>query len=733
MNAEQIAKEILTHRNGEENNHALHLAVARVGVNIKNLDFIEFWIYNQELDISRGNFREQRYVNDQKISRGIAKNSRMGEFLISRQSGTYIIDKKPYNITINDFSTYQPIKSPRIDGINGTIEINKKKKIRFNSLYDLIVFYKEQEKEKPLNLDQLLKDQDDALKLGLELTELENSQLKRLSEITHYIRSNNEMRMQPILDARQEEVKRMRILNGVLVIDGGPGTGKTTTLIQRIKFLTEETIVEYGDQYASLLPKLKSKNGWIFFTPSSLLLGYLRNAMTSEGLSATDQTSKVWANFLNIELLKNYGLVGIDKPFQLYRTTIAPLFSNDPEILKAALNLFEDFILTQSKERLKKGNASKVLVEEWKELGQKIKANSNGLIDSTDILRLILNADENRSRFLSDFEKASKNVTILLQQNVDTILVRLKKDIEKYNSISKFLQEAFEKKQPIAEEIEEEEAETISEPVKEFNVDLELRRSIRTWLRKLSLNKVDSTESIGVKQKKWIEIIEKLTIDLPIDELGKKLHFIKNFQPIVQGSSSMILDRFPLFYKRFRKNLPDFFEAKFLSSSSKRMKDILAPDVDRLDYDERNFLILFINTQIRKLQRVNASVFQSNESNFINIYRDLQRVVIGIDEASDFSLLEIACMHSFTDPIYNCSTLSGDLMQRMTSGGLVNWESVIEFLGDGDIRNLTISYRQSAGLLNSAIELYERATGNKAQFTSYTELSPCKHPTNTII
>jgi hypothetical protein len=724
MNVRQIANIILEQRNGEEKNFALHLAVARVGVSIEGLRFKEFWLFNQELDKSRGNINNQRFVSDPSLSRGIAKNSRMGEFLIKRQSGNYIIDKKEHQIIIDNFSTYQPIKNPKIDGIKGTIEIKNRKKIRFNSLYELARFIGEQDKKNDLDIDHLLKDQQDALKIGLELTELENSQLKELSEITHYIRSNNEMRMQPILDAQQEEVKRMRILDGTLIIDGGPGTGKTTTLIQRIKFLTDETIEEYGYQYKNLLPKLKSKNGWIFFSPSTLLLTYLRNAMTSEGLFATDMSSKVWSTYLNGELLKNYGLVGSDKPFQLYRLNNAPLFNNNPQILKDVIILFEDFILNQIKERFKKFNSSKVLIDDWKELGKKIASNSEGITKSSDILRLILNADEIRNKYISEFENASKNTSELLQQNVDTILVRLKKDVETYTLISNFLQENFEKKQLLDDENDDDETETNPQVLKQFNIDLELRKNIRTWLRKFSLNKVDSAENIGVKQKQWVEIIGKFTNELPIDELGKKLHFIKNFQPFVQGSSSMLLDRFPFFYKRFRKTLPDFFDKHLLDSSSIRFKEILKSDIDRLDYDERNLLILFINSQIRKLQKVNAYVFQSSENNLINVYKDLQRVVIGIDEASDFSLLEIACMHSFSDPTYNCSTLSGDLMQRMTSEGLVKWESVIDFLGDGDVRKLTVSYRQSAGMLDTAKELYEIATGNKAEFTSYTEYSP---------
>ena len=113
-----------------------------------------------------------------------------------------------------------------------------------------------------------------ALELGKQLSAAEEQQLKELYEITRYIRENNEMRMQAILDPQQEtKLNVQEFLMVSLVIDGGPGTGKTTTLIQRIKFLIDDTIVEYGEQYRKFLPELKEKKGWIFFSPSPLLLG----------------------------------------------------------------------------------------------------------------------------------------------------------------------------------------------------------------------------------------------------------------------------------------------------------------------------------------------------------------------------------------------------------------------------------------------------------------------------
>ena len=41
------------------------------------------------------------------------------------------------------------------------------------------------------------------------------------------------------LDGQQNKAKRLNALNGSIIIDGGPGTGKTTTLIHRVQYMLD--------------------------------------------------------------------------------------------------------------------------------------------------------------------------------------------------------------------------------------------------------------------------------------------------------------------------------------------------------------------------------------------------------------------------------------------------------------------------------------------------------------
>ena len=95
------------------------------------------------------------------------------------------------------------------------------------------------------------------------------------------------------------------------IINGGPGTGKTTSLIQRIKFLISPSIEEYKSLNQSQKDILfNQKTSWIFYSPNELLALFLQNSMKMEELTADTERVKVWASHKN-ELVKAYKLVDL--------------------------------------------------------------------------------------------------------------------------------------------------------------------------------------------------------------------------------------------------------------------------------------------------------------------------------------------------------------------------------------------------------------------------------------
>jgi hypothetical protein len=147
-----------------------------------------------------------------------------------------------------------------------------------------------------------------------QLEKEKHEQQAFITNAQNFIRQNAELRWQPILDPTQDAVKRKKIFDGgTLIINGGPGTGKTTSLIQRIKFLTSNTIEQYKGLDVKQKEILYNQNtGWVFFSPNKLLALFLKNSMAKENLIASDDTVKVWSKQKE-EIIRLYGWVDEQK------------------------------------------------------------------------------------------------------------------------------------------------------------------------------------------------------------------------------------------------------------------------------------------------------------------------------------------------------------------------------------------------------------------------------------
>jgi hypothetical protein len=90
---------------------------------------------------------------------------------------------------------------------------------------------------------------------------------------------------------------------------------------------------------------------------------------------------------------------------------------------------------------------------------------------------------------------------------------------------------------------------------------------------------------------------------------------------------------------------------------------------------------------------------------------DQLRVNICIDEVTDFSPMEIACMEKFAVPKVGAITVCGDLMQRVTSRGIAEWNELDSFSKGLVGHELAIAYRQTGRLFSVARDLFMAKTG----------------------
>jgi len=96
------------------------------------------------------------------------------------------------------------------------------------------------------------------------------------------------------------------------------------------------------------------------------------------------------------------------------------------------------------------------------------------------------------------------------------------------------------------------------------------------------------------------------------------------------------------------------------------------------------------------------------------------RTQVLIDEVSDFSSIQVACMYNISHPVFNSIFITGDLLQRTNDSGLSKWEELEGYIDidDKDIIELTKVYRQSHKMMELIQELYNHTFKSNVVFES---------------
>ena len=210
--------------------------------------------------------------------------------------------------------------------------------------------------EEAKRLEELRKQKEEEERRKAEEIEKLEEAVNKVQEFVvrkrNFIRNEATLRSQHILDSSQEDAKRSHFYDGVpMVIEGGPGTGKTTTMIQRLKFLLDkDALSEYEspltDEQKNQLSVNMAEN-WLFFSPTPLLLRFSLNNMNEEGLSAVEGKNIITINDFRKEMLSTYHLYNMDTngPFRSYNLSEGKMLIWKPEI---AIKEFEKFCIKNS-------------------------------------------------------------------------------------------------------------------------------------------------------------------------------------------------------------------------------------------------------------------------------------------------------------------------------------------------------------------------------------------------
>lgn len=611
----------------------------------------------------------------------------------------------------------------------------------------------EEVKKKIQQLEEQLKkaEADETQHLLAEIKKTEEGLARKQEQLRRHIRKEIELRDNPILDSPQETIKRSKIYSGELIINGGPGTGKTTTLVQRISYLTQnfEAIVEdvkrFQEEYGmtdTIIPNLtkedfdtinNDKKSWIFFTPSELLRAYLTNAMSREGLKATRETVTTWDNHRK-NLMRSTGLFDSSKntafknkqsDFSFYKIDVDNFLKLD--------RTFKDFYWGEIRKLIEKAKTIDIKNTTWALTGGAIQKDIEKAPSGRDLkewIRLFVGLERK-------FKDKTNNLLTDLKETLDFCATKT------LNKLSKSKAGDY---QVLIEMIKNDSKSNIDEDEDEIDINEEifddndittneekviLQRKIRSLLRKISLKRFDSKTKYSSKDRKYITILQP-SIDAcltnnDLDNIGEGVLYGKYFAKLTRGVLSNIIRPIKPNYKKFRRQ-KILIEPLLTAYGKLALPDLLTDKTarnTRIHKDEQDYILYFVFSSIRGIYKFDRTIYKDsiNRNSFIATFDTYMRAMVAVDEATDFSIFELAVMRQLTYPKFNSITLSGDIMQRMESKGIESWANFKKVFNTAEVENLTISYRQTPILLDIAKTIYESSTGNTPNFKSYTDPS----------
>jgi len=162
------------------------------------------------------------------------------------------------------------------------------------------------------------------------------------------------LRDQSVMNKVQDEIFRLPIDRQVM-LEGPPGTGKTTTLIKRLSqklTLSQERQDDFRAITGNQLSGEHHKS-WIMFSPTALLEHYLREAFARDNVPASQERIQTWTNFRNGLASRVLGLLRSGKRTSGFlRDDSAQHFSsyaleNQPELYAAFDTMQRDIYLKE--------------------------------------------------------------------------------------------------------------------------------------------------------------------------------------------------------------------------------------------------------------------------------------------------------------------------------------------------------------------------------------------------
>ena len=565
-------------------------------------------------------------------------------------------------------------------------------------------------------------------------------QQEDLKNITIYIRKQGEMRYSYIVDPIQTDIMSKHLFDGkTVVIKGGPGTGKTTTMIHRLAYLTDTYAIKEDEkkklnkykisalQRKQLLDAINTKRDWMFFSPSQMLKEYLADAMKQEGLADTNEKVWNWKDYSRKILQENYHLLelhGNNAPFKVCNS-MEILFYQNSDITHVFTNFYLDELRAIKTKLPELKTDDKAYA--WMVIAQNIQKRFED-VENYDLARFISLFNSLESVYSSDCKRLLSDRNKSLSELAEKICLILDEKNEIRNEIEEILEMTSD--ETVEEDSETDEYEEVQESSSLINrlknsispflgkksSESPLSGEIQKWLKAYCHSKVSEAKELSEEQKIITEILLPVIENKFDDEILKigNLMIFEQFAQYTRGVRIIMLNGMPARYKRFRTFLN---KTKFEGCNQTVLRGVMQNKQGReLHHQEQSLLLGFINTLVKQIK---ASINTKINHEYIEAYEEVARPIIGIDEVTDFTICDIYAMQSLLTRGFNSLTLCGDMMQRMTRYGIDSWDELEGVVINPVPFEMKTSYRQSKKLLEVAKQLCIDTLGETPSYKAF--------------
>lgn len=565
----------------------------------------------------------------------------------------------------------------------------------------------------------------------------------KYANAANFIRKQATLRLNGRLDETQRDIKFSHVLDGTtVVIDGGPGTGKTTTLIQRLKLLiNEDDLRDYRDNHEDckltdeqIRIASDSERNWIFFSPTELLRQFMRDNMNYEGLTDTNNKTVVWADYLRKQLVRDkYQFAGDDFPFDFAKSSMneKPIYTSNHITL---INRFTREYITEMKKKLQVVAEIDTSRFKWHQVGKRITEvckDANKRISATSsLVRLMFDLDAIHEMPTPTGILSAKDVEDSYKEQIQRIstsyMAEWRKDEEFYASLVEMAKNW--KNNNLTEEEEEEVGEMDEEEIL-AGAENKLLSTLKNMMKRLALHTIDTKITLTGRAKQLYDKVNDRIVAADYENLAEFAYFMQFFYPIIHNYEGYLFNQITSIYKNFRR---EALKSNMAGWNKKLLKQIVEEGKNRpLCQQEQALLIGFINNLVLSIRSVSIRRFDELKHKFAVAYKDVCRPVIGIDEATDYTLIDYYAISSLRHYRVSSFTLTGDMMQGLRLDGISDWLDLqrSNMFNNVEVKNLTISYRQSPKLMRLADAIYEHEKGQPSPYTCKLEQDDsCPNP-----